>query len=387
MKLFLVVILLFIGSINCAPLAYGEREIEIYSPISGLETEIRSLFIPMTVTNLVGEMREISLNVTCPSGWRYSILFNEYNVSKITLRGNEAIDLTFVLEPISEISAGQYNFSISAYRQSQIISNTLTISVKIVKPVAVVSIESTATEVSGSPGSVFSFRFNIKNYGYRDLTLKLNAEVPSGWSNLGFKPSPYETKVISDVTVKARSTYWSITLDVHCPQGVTPGAYPIKVIVSEPAAGIHEEFTFRAIVSGIPKITLKTKDGLLSYSVEAGGELEIPVIIENAGTVPLREINVYCIAPLGWEIEVDPSRISSLPVKESANVVLRIKSPSGAIAGDYSLAVHALSVDAFHEIMLRITVTKTTYWGVIGIVVIVVSVLCLVIIFWRYGRL
>lgn len=385
--IFLASLLLLVISFSGISLAYGRKEIEIYSPILSIETEPRSISIPVTITNLLGETKEISLKTSCPANWRYSALFREYNVSKLSLRGNEAIDLTLILEPGPEISTGEYYFNVSAYRDDQIISNVLTISVKVVRPIAAVGIEATATEVSGSPGSTFSFRFNIKNNSYKDLTLKLDAEIPEGWYNLGFKPSPYETKVISDITVRARSTYWSAILDVFCPERQTPGVYPINVIVSEPGAGIYEEFTFRAVVTGTPKITLKTEGDLLSYNVEAGGELEVPLIIENTGTVPIREISIYSYAPTGWKTAVDPSKISSLPVKEKVNAVLYISPHPGAIAGDYSVTIRAWSMDASQEITLRITVTKTTYWGIVGIIVIVIAVFGLMVVFWRYGRL
>ncbi|MEM1716092.1 MAG: NEW3 domain-containing protein [Candidatus Bathyarchaeia archaeon] len=370
---------------NISTYAYETREVEIYSPILSIETEPKSISIPITITNLLSEAKEILLKATCPRGWRYSILFREYNVSKIFLKGNEAIDLVLVLEPGPEVTTGQYHFNISAYSNGRMISNILNIGVKILTPTAAISIETTTSEVSGSPGSIFSFRFNIKNNSYRDLTLSLNAEVPRDWYILGFKS--YEGKMISDVTVRARSTYWSITLDVYCPKEVEPRVYPIKVTVSEPVAGIHEEFIFRAAIIGTPKIELTTESELLSYNVEAGGEIEIPLIIKNTGTASVRDIDIYCRAPSGWKTAVLPNKIPSLPMKEKANVVLYISPPPGAIAGDYSIYVRAWSMDASQEIALRITVTKTTYWGIIGIVVIVAAVFGLIMIFWRYGRL
>jgi len=87
-------------------------------------------------------------------------------------------------------------------------SNALKIDVEIIEPSLGIELTTTSAEVTGSPGSVFSFSFNIKNNYYRDLTLGLSAEVPQGWYSLGFLSSPYETKVISDVAVRARSTYW-----------------------------------------------------------------------------------------------------------------------------------------------------------------------------------
>ncbi|MEM1550515.1 MAG: NEW3 domain-containing protein [Candidatus Bathyarchaeia archaeon] len=387
MSILLISALLLAATVDSMlSMAYDSREIDLYSPILSIETEPRSISIPLTISNLANDRREISFDVICPSGWRYSILFKEYNISRISLRERESIDLTFAIDP-SDVTEGQYSFSISAQYNGQIISNTLTINVKITKPTATVSVEAASIEVSGSPGSIFSFRFNIKNNSYKDLTFRLAAEIPEGWYNLGFKPSPYDTKVISDVTVRARSTYWSLALDIYCPEGIEPGAYPVNVIISEPAEGIYEKVSLRATVTGTPKVTLKTENDLLSYNVEAGGEIVIPLIIENTGTTHLREISLYCYVPTGWSATIEPSKIPGLPKGEKANAALYIRPPPGAIAGDYSANVRAWGLDASHEITLRITVTKTTYWGIIGIVVIVAAVFGLMLVFWRYGRL
>lgn len=383
----LAIALLLVALLRCEVYCAGAmNEIEIYSPVLSIETEPRRISIPLTITNLVSETREVLLRVTRPAKWSYSMLFREYNVSKVSLRGNQSIDLTLVLEP-QEAREGEYTFSVSAYRDNQLVSNTLTITVKIRKPVAAITVESASPVVSGSPGSVFSFSFNIKNNSYKDLTLMLNATIPSGWTSLGFKPSRWETKVISDITVKAMSTYWGAVFEVYCPGDAEPKEYPIVIALMEPVEGVYEEVTFKADVRGTPRLTLKTEGDLLSYNVEAGGEIVIPLIIQNTGTVPLRGITLYCYAPSGWRTEIAPREISVLGKGEQVRAGLLLSPSPGAIAGDYSVEVRAWSTEASHSVTLRITVTKTAYWGVVGIAVIIVAVLGLMFVFWRFGRL
>jgi uncharacterized membrane protein len=44
-------------------------------------------------------------------------------------------------------------------------------------------------------------------------------------------------------------------------------------------------------------------------------------------------------------------------------------------------------MEASHEITLRITVTKATYWGIVGVVVVVGAIFVLIFVSRRYGRL
>jgi len=379
----LLALALVIGN---ASVAREDEGLVIYSPVLGIKSEPKRLSIPLTITNLLGESREVSFNISHPKGWSCDVFYGDYGISKISLRSRESMNLTLVIEPSSNVTAGSYSIVVTAL-SGQVKSNALKIDVEIIKPSLGIELTTTSAEVTGSPGSVFSFSFNIKNNYYRDLTLGLSAEVPQGWYSLGFLPSPYETKVISDVAVRARSTYWGVTLQVWCPESIKPGTYLVSVVVSEPSEGIREKLEFRAVVTGTAKVSLKTEGGLLSYNVEAGKTIEVPLVVENAGTLPLRDVNLDVYAPSGWRSSIVPDRVAGLPVGGNATAVLYLEPPPGAIAGDYSVSVRAWSMEASHEITLRITVTKATYWGVIGVAVIIAAILVLVFVFWRYGRL
>jgi len=382
----LTVLLALTLVIGNASVAREDEGLVIYSPVLGIKSEPKRLSIPLTITNLLGESREVSFNISYPKGWSCDVFYGDYGISKISLRSRESMNLTLVIEPSSNVTAGSYSIVVTAL-SGQVKSNALKIDVEIIKPSLGIELTTTSAEVTGSPGSVFSFSFNIKNNYYRDLTLGLSAEVPEGWYSLGFLPSSYETKVISDVAVRARSTYWGVTLQVWCPESVKPGTYPVSVTVSEPSEGIREKLEFRAVVTGTAKVTLKTEGGLLSYNVEAGKTVEIPLIIENTGTLPLRDISLYSYAPSGWKADITPDKITALPVGENATAILYLEPPPGAIAGDYSINVRAWSMEASHEITLRITVTKATYWGIVGVVVVVGAIFVLIFVSRRYGRL
>jgi len=299
------------------------------------------------------------------------------------------------IQRLTDISKSQrnreFNFEIRTQRRNrggniseQAESNVITMNINVQKPVEEVKLEASSKSVTGSPGSTFTFRFNIKNKGYRDLTFTLSADVPEGWYTLGFKPSTYEKRAISEITVEAQSTYSGAVFEVWCPEKTPPGEYPVKITIS--AEGIEKSLDLEAVVKGTPKISLKTKEEVLSYGVNAGESKEIILIVENKGTSDLFDVKIYCNAPYGWETVVSPEKLNMLPAGGNATVSLFISPPSGTIAGDYSANVRVSTRETSDEIKLRITVTKPTYWGIIGLVVVVASVFGLMFVFRKYGR-
>jgi len=381
----LAILVLLLASFSSVSLISASEEdgLRISVPFVSIMTERKTVTVPLTVENLLSEYQIVSFEISCPSGWSHSLTLQGYNVSQIFLKANETTSLTLRLEPGAEIEAGTYTFTIRAVSE-QATSNLITLNINVQRPVEVVELKATSKSVTGSPGSTFTFRFDIKNRGYRDLTFTLSADVPEGWYTLGFKPSTYEKKAISEITVKAQSTYSGAVFEVWCPEKTPLGEYPIRITIS--AEGIEKSLDLEAVVTGTPKITLRTREEVLSYGVTAGESKEIVLIVENDGTSDLFDIKLYCDAPYGWETTFSPGKLSMLPARGNATVSLFISPPSGTIAGDYSANVRVSTRETSDEIKLRIAVTKPTYWGIIGLVVVAASVFGLMFVFRKYGR-
>ncbi|MEM4576720.1 MAG: NEW3 domain-containing protein [Candidatus Nezhaarchaeales archaeon] len=365
--------------------ATEENGLRIYTPFVSIVTEERGVSIPLTIENLLEEYQVVALNITCPEKWSYNLVlknYQGYNITQLLLKPKESVELTLSLEPGEEVEPGSYMFYIYAM-SGKAKSNLISLSINLRKSAEIVLLEAASRSVTGSPGSVFSFRFTVKNNGYKDLTFALSAQVPEGWQVLGFRPSAYEATVISTLTVKARD-YSGAVLQVWCPEKTPPGTYPIKIIVAE--GGVEISIDVEALVSGTPKINLKTYDELLSYELTAGETKEIVLVVENAGNTNLLNMWFACYAPSGWRTSLSTDRINILPQGSSTLVSLLVTPPSGALAGDYSLVVRAYTMETSTEITLRLTVIKPTYWGIVGLVVVVASVLGLVVVFRRYGR-
>ena len=376
--------LLILSSVNvCLAQDYVENGLRISVPFTKLTTERKTLSIPFYVRNNLNSSMLVSFSIDCPPGWSFSFLLQGYNVSEIFLEPEETAHLTLRLEPSEKVAEGTYNFKVYAF-SGEIMSNEITITVYILKPTEIVELRATSLSVTGSPGSTFTFRFSIENKGYEDLTFVLSATLPEGWHLLGFRPSLYERRAISEITVKAQSVASGVVAEVWCPMEVSPGEYPVTVTIASGTTEKSLEFT--AVVTGTHQVSLRTKEDLLSYTINAGETKEIILFVENKGTADLIDVRVSCDAPYGWKAVVSPERINTVPAGESRAVSLAITPPSGTIAGDYSVEVHVITHEASDDIELRITVTKPTFWGIIGLVIILVSVFGLILVFRKYGR-
>ncbi|MFQ6081386.1 MAG: NEW3 domain-containing protein [Candidatus Bathyarchaeia archaeon] len=363
--------------------AWEEDKLAISVPFTSITTERKTINVPLEVRNDLNRSLIVSFEISCPARWRYSLIFQGYNVSEIFLKPDETMSLNLRLEPSEEVKEGSYSFTIRAF-SGDIVSNKIGITVNILKPIEEVELEAASLSVTGTPGSTFTFRFDVVNRGYRDLTFALSAIVPSDWRLLGFRPSIYEKRAISEITVKAQSTTRGVVVEAWCPREIPPKEYPITIaIVGE---GIEKSLEFTAVVTGTHEVSLRTQEELLSYGVNAGESKEITLIVENEGTADLRDVKISCSAPYGWKAVVSPEGVDILPVGESVSVSLTISPPAGTIAGDYSVTARVRTPESSDEIKLRITVTKPTLWGIIGAVVVVASILGLMLVFRKYGR-
>lgn len=381
--LLLLALLSLALSANSIAQAWEEDKLAISVPFTRITTERKTINVPLEVKNDLNRSLIVSFEVSCPARWRYSLILRGYNVSEIFLKPHETMDLNLRLEPSEEVEEGSYTFAIRAFSKD-IKSNRIGITVNILKPIEEVELKATSLSVTGTPGSVFTFRFDMENRGYRDLTFALSATVPSDWRLLGFRPSAYEKRAISEITVKAQSTMRGVVVEVWCPREILPGEYPVTIAIA--GEGMEKSLEFTAVVTGTHEVSLRTEEELLSYGVNAGESKEILLVVENEGTAELRDVKISCNAPYGWKTVVSPETLGILPAGESASVSLVISPPAGTIAGDYSVTARVMTPESSDEIKLRITVTKPTLWGIIGAVVVVASIFGLMLVFRKYGR-
>lgn len=345
----------------------------------------RSLSTTLYIKNNLPKPIDALLLVIKPDKWTVEFHLMGYNVSDVFLDSGERKEVELKISPPKDASPGKYNITILA-KAGDILSNKITFAIHLLPKSEVPPLEVSVPypTLAGEPGSTLDYRFDIKNNMEREIVLGFDVNAPEGWSVV-FKPSTYENRVISSITLRPGEKAIGLVMSVRIPDNAKPGDYRINFSIS--AEGYVKEASVVAKVTGIRKYTLRTADGLLSFEIQAGEEKNVTLLIVNEGTENINNIKFWSTPPSGWKVKIEPEKVNVLEAGGTKAITLSIRPPSNTLAGDYSLDITADSEDAgIQSLKLRITVTKQTYWGLIGVLVIVVSITALLLIFWRFGR-
>jgi len=382
----ILILLMILALIPLSCLA-DEGELEISIPFTGVylqqgSTLTTSLYVKSNFSYPIS----VDLCSEAPRGWNVTFRSYGYDITSIYLTPKAEKSVELKVKPPDNEEPGDYTIAIYA-KYGNVLSNRINLTIHLQPKPQVPPFELRVPYMSlrGQPGSTLDYRFDIKNNLDKDIVVGFNIiEAPEGWG-VSFKPSTYENRIISSVTIRPKDTQYGLVLSVNVPKYIPPGDYKIKFSVS--TEGYTKEVDLTAKVSGIKEYRLTTPNGMLSFEVQAGEVRNITLSVINEGTDVIQDIELTTSPPPGWEVKVYPEKIDILKVGETKSVTLTLQTPSNTLAGDYSLRVSAWNIDAGRQTLdLRITVTKQTYWGIIGILVVVLSITTLILVFWRFGR-
>jgi uncharacterized membrane protein len=169
-----------------------------------------------------------------------------------------------------------------------------------------------------------------------------------------------------------------------------PGDYKIKLDAFSGALRTSIDLT--AIITAKYSMELKTQSGVLNTNVTAGQEDTFPVIINNSGTADLEKVNLSSVvrgSPAGWTVTFSPDKLDTLLVKSEKEVQVKIKTPQKTISGDYEITITAKpegKPDVEDKVNIRVTVLTPTIWGWVGVGIVVLVIIGLAVMFWRFGR-
>ena len=242
-----------------------------------------------------------------------------------------------------------------------------------------VSLTTDFPTLKGPSTTAFTFNLTLHNDTAEDLTFGGTATGPVGWTMTAQVSS--ETQAASAI-VKAGSTT-PVTVKATPPADVTAGAYPITVDVTSGSRSARADLSVE--VTGSYTIKLTTPDARLSASANAGTASDLTLVIQNTGTAPVTGVVPSATAPQGWTIKFDPETVDVAPQGE-ATVVANMTPSSEAIAGDYLVSFKATSDLASSAADIRVTIQTGLLGGAIGLGLIVLVLVGLGWVFFRYGR-
>lgn len=243
-----------------------------------------------------------------------------------------------------------------------------------------VSLTTEFPRLQGPAGATYRFDLELRNDTPRDAVFDLQGAGPPGWQ-VTVKPAGEELATSVEVGAGGSS---SLSVEVDPPDQAEAGVYPI--LVQAAGAGLTTEAKLAVRIIGNYGLTLTTPDERLNADVAAGKPTEVPLVVVNDGTAPLREVELSATNPTGWTTEFRPETIPEIAPGDSARVVAVITPSEDAVAGDYVVTLRATSAETNDEVELRTTVKTSGLWGLVGVLLILAAVAGLGWLFQRYGR-
>lgn len=341
--------------------------------------EVGSIRLTLKNTGLPPQRTAVEVK-GLPAGWTSTLQGGGHDVTAAIVNENDTQDLTLDVTPPASATTGTYKFEVDAHYggNTAVLPLALTLSAK--KPGGI-ALEPELPALRGTPTTTFSYRVKITNNSANDALFNLAADAPSGFQTT-FKHG-YDTAEITGVPIKAGAND-TITLEVKANPGIAAGKYPIKLKV---LAGSLSASTDLALeVTGSPAFALSGPQQRLSGEAVAGQATTFPFTLENTGSAPAHNVKFSASAPSDWTVSFDPNSLPGLDAGGNQQVNVKITPSDKAIAGDYVVAINANGDGVSQSAEFRVTVNTSTWWGIVGLIVIAVAVIILVLAVLRYGR-
>lgn len=245
----------------------------------------------------------------------------------------------------------------------------------------------------GPANNNYEFEVTIKNDTQDDHSFTLvgaavddaGAILPGNWE-IGFTPAFGEQKLISTVAIRAAIDE-RVNVQVTPPLFTKPGEYKIAVVVISDDETLADNIELTLEITGKGDLIASTASGRLSMDATAGQTATNKLRLNNVGSGGLTNIQVSSNAPADWGVEYTFGRtIESLGSGEMIDWDVEITPPDDAIPGDYEITLTATGQNTTDSVALRVTVSQSTIWGWLGIVLVIVVVGSLMGLFWRLGR-
>jgi uncharacterized membrane protein len=127
----------------------------------------------------------------------------------------------------------------------------------------------------------------------------------------------------------------------------------------------------------------------------AGDEIEIPMWVRNegglrydSGGVSLENVQIDVSTPGGWDHSLSPESIGKLDSRESERVGLTVEIPEDAQTGDFFVEVSASSDETSMEEPeeVRVNIREESGMGVVGVILMAISLGMLIFVYRKFGR-
>lgn len=361
--------------------SHAQQAVELSTPYPAVAIEAGES-TTFDVTVLAPTRRRVDLAVTeLPEGWSASLRGGGFNVEGVSAGTDptEAPAVQLEVEAPAEAAEDVHQVAVTGTGPSG--SSTLVFDLRIAEVVpGGVSLEADFDTLEGAADSDFRFDLTLSNDTPEELTFNLSAEAPPGWQ---VSPRPALEERARTVTIEGGGSE-SVVVEATPPDRAEAGEYPIGVRAT--GGGRTAEAELTAQVTGRFEMTLTTADERLNIEATAGGATEVPVVVRNDGSAPLADVSLSASPPRDWEVDFSPSTISEIAPGQSAEATATVTPAGEALAGDYIITFRASSEGTTAEADVRTAVQTSRWWGLLGVVLILLAAGGLFAMFRRFGR-
>ncbi len=338
-----------------------------------------SLSITLTVKNFGLPPQTVTLRVpSLPRGWKATFLGAGRVVESVFVDPDQDSSVTLRLEPPKGTKAGEYDVQIVASGQSASATLQMKLTLGSVLPRRL-TLDAELPVLRGSPTSSFRYRLTLKNESDQEILVNLDTETPPGF-RVTFTTMGQE---VASFPIKAGESR-DLDTQVTVPPKVSAGTYPLTVRAR--GGETSAELKLSIEITGRPELRVTTPDDRLSGRATAGSATPLKLVIKNTGSAPARNVSLSASEPSGWEVKFTPDKIDEIAANDQSQVTASIKPSQKALTGDYMLPITANAGDVSSSADFRITVSTSTLWGLVGVLLVAVALGVVTFAVNRYGR-
>ncbi len=337
--------------------------------------------LTLTVKNFGLPPQAVSLRVAeAARGWKATILGGGRPVTAVFVEPDQEATVTLQLDPPAGAGTGTFRFLVTAQGETATARLPLALTIGQVLPPHL-GLTAELPVLRGPATSSFRYRLTLKNDSDRDLLVNLEARAPKGFQ-VTFTPA-FASQQVTSLPVKAGESK-DLDAEVSLPRETAAGRYDF--VVTAAAGEARAEVKLGLEVTGRADLSLSAPDGRLSGRAVANRATPFKLVVKNQGGAAARDVELSATEPTGWEVKFEPQRIDELPPNQEREVTATIKPAARAVAGDYMVNLRASAGEASSSVDFRVTVYRSTMWGLVGILLVAVALGVVSLAVSRYGR-
>jgi uncharacterized repeat protein (TIGR01451 family) len=302
-------------------------------------------------------------------------------ITDVLLEPNQAADLVVEVKSTLNATTGvTYNFTLTAQTAGTYVTDSLPLTVVLTETPNEIVLTSKLPEVAVEAGNSVVYPLSVSNLGTTDRLLFLSVDSPPNWKAV-FRLGEVE---VTRLFLYASNTS-EFSLQVTPPSTVNLDTYLLPVQIKSEGGLVLGETNLTTTVIGSYRVDLSLSTYLLSAT--SGETTSFTATVTNVGFTPLTDVVVNVTLPDGWSYTVTPSQVDVVRARDAATFNVGITAPENAVAGDYMVSVKGDSVEmGSNPGQVRVTVSASTSWGLIGVGVAGLFITVLVVVFWKFKR-